>query len=111
MSQYDKTRRAAALKYSQNSPHSAPVVVASGLGYVAQKIIDVAEDNSVPVYQDDSLASLLSQLDAGSEIPRELYQSIVDIYIYFLNFQPLNQPDSSIESRTAVPAPAQRAEL
>lgn len=94
MSQYEKTRRAAALKYSQNTPHSAPVVVASGLGYVAQKIIDVAEDNSVPVYQDDSLASLLSQLNAGSEIPVELYQSIVDLYVYFLKFQLNDQPQA-----------------
>ncbi len=87
MSQYDKANRAAALKYSQDSAHSAPVVVASGLGYVAQKIISVAQDNSIPVYQDDSLASLLTQLNVGSEIPPELYQAIVDIYIYFLNFQ------------------------
>lgn len=83
MSQYNKTQRAAALKYSQDISHGAPVVVASGLGYAAQKIIDIAQDNNVPVYQDDSLASLLSQLDAGSEIPPELYQAIVDIYVYF----------------------------
>ncbi len=87
MSQYDKANRAAALKYSQDSAHSAPVVVASGLGYIAQRIISVAQDNSIPVYQDDSLASLLTQLNVGSEIPPELYQAIVDIYIYFLNFQ------------------------
>ena len=92
MSQSDKPRRAAALKYSQDDAHSAPVVVASGLGYVAQKIVDIAQENSVPIYQDDSLASLLSQLNAGSEIPAELYQSIVDLYIYFLNFQLNSKP-------------------
>ncbi len=86
MSQYDKQSHAAALKYSQDSSHSAPVVVAAGLGYVAQKIIDVAQDNNVPVFQDDTLASLLSQLGAGSEIPPELYQAIVDIYVYFLSY-------------------------
>jgi flagellar biosynthesis protein len=91
MSQYDKTNRAAALKYSQDAAHSAPVVVASGLGYVAQKIISVAQDNSIPVYQDDSLASLLTQLNVGSEIPPELYQTIVDIYIYFLHYQMKDQ--------------------
>ena len=86
MSRYEKQPHAAALKYSQDSPHNAPVVVAAGLGYVAQKIIDVAQDNNVPVFQDDTLASLLSQLNAGSEIPPELYQAIVDIYVYFLNY-------------------------
>jgi flagellar biosynthesis protein len=86
MSQYEKPAHAAALKYSPDSPRNAPVVVAAGLGYVAQKIIDVAQENSVPVFQDDALASLLSQLSAGSEIPPELYQAIVDIYVYFLNY-------------------------
>ncbi len=83
---YEKRSQAAALKYSQDSSHNAPVVVAAGLGYVAQKIIDVAQDNNVPVFQDDALATLLSQLGAGSEIPPELYQAIVDIYVYFLNY-------------------------
>ncbi|MDF1494272.1 EscU/YscU/HrcU family type III secretion system export apparatus switch protein [Caproiciproducens sp. CPB-2] len=86
MSQYDRTNHAAALRYAQDSPHSAPVVVASGSGYAAQKIIDIAQENGVPVYHDDSLASLLSQLEAGTEIPPELYQAIVDIYVYFLNY-------------------------
>ena len=94
MSQYDRPNHAAALRYSQDSPHSAPIVVASGSGYIAQKIIEVAQDNNVPVYQDDSLASLLSQLDAGSEIPPELYQAIVDIYVYFLNYNLKPQPEA-----------------
>jgi flagellar biosynthesis protein len=46
----------------------------------------VAQENNVPIYQDDSLSSLLSQLEVGSEIPPELYQAIVDLYVYFLNF-------------------------
>lgn len=95
MSQYNKAQRAAALRYSQDASRGAPIVVASGLGYVAQKIIDVAQDNNVPVYQDDSLASLLSQLDAGSEIPPELYRAIVDIYVYFLNYQMESQQDEN----------------
>ena len=108
MSQYEKSRRAAALKYSQSTPNGAPVVVASGLGYVAQKIIDVAQDNNVPVYKDDSLASLLSQLNAGSEIPPELYRSIVDIYVYFLNFQLKAQPALDPVNRSGVSTPVQR---
>lgn len=86
MSQFENHQHATALKYSQDTPGNAPVVVASGMGYMAQKIIDVAQENNVPIYQDDSLSSLLSQLEVGSEIPPELYQAIVDLYVYFLNF-------------------------
>lgn len=86
MSQFEKLQRAAALKYSPSSPEKAPVVVASGLGTVAQRIVDIAGKNEVPVYRDDSLATLLSQLHAGTEIPPSLYQAVVDIYIYFLGY-------------------------
>lgn len=85
MSQFDN-KKAAALKYENSN--SAPVVVAAGSGYIAQKIVEVAHNNNVPVYHDNSLATLLSQLQVGSEIPRELYQAIVDIYVYFLNYAP-----------------------
>ena len=86
MSRFENQQHAAALKYSQDKQGSAPVIVASGAGYTAQKIIELAEESNVPVYHDDSLASLLSQMGAGTEIPPELYKAIVDIYVYFLNY-------------------------
>ena len=87
MSQYkENSKRAVALKYDADKS-SAPVIVASGSGYIADKVVEIAEENGVPVYKDDSLSVLLSQLDMGSEIPEELFSSIVDIYIYFLNFK------------------------
>lgn len=88
MSRYKDLQNAAALKYRADSPNGAPVIVASGHGYTAEKIIEIAEENRVPVYQDDSLATILAQFYAGSEIPKELYQAIVDVYVYFLHFQP-----------------------
>lgn len=87
MSQFEKLQKAAALKYSENTPESAPVVVAAGTGYTAQQIIDIAEKTGVPVFRDNSLASLLSQMECGTEIPKELYHAIVDIYVYFLGFR------------------------
>jgi len=89
MSQYknnSNSKRAVALKYDTNK-NKAPVVIASGAGYIANKVVEIAEENGVPVYKDDSLSVILSQLDVGSEIPEELFSAIVDIYIYFLNFK------------------------
>ena len=77
-------RRAVALQYGPDD--AAPVIVASGMGYMAEKIVSVAQENGVPVYEDDSLATILTQLNLGQEIPPELYQAIVEIYVYFLNF-------------------------
>lgn len=91
MSQYKDNKKAVALKYDTNK-NNAPVVIASGSGYIADKVIEIAEESGVPVYKDDSLSTMLSQLDIGSEIPEELFNAIVDIYIYFLNYKmPKNQ--------------------
>ena len=56
---------AAALKYNPDLNY-APVVVASGLGELAKKIINIADENGVPVY--------------GETIPVELYRIIAAIY-------------------------------
>lgn len=75
--------RVAALKYDQNV-NNAPCVVAAGSGYMAQKILQVAMENGIAIYHDDSAATLLSKLEVGREIPPELYQIVVDIYISLL---------------------------
>ena len=64
------------------------MIVASGMGYVAEKIVEIANDNGIPVYEDNSLATVLAQMKLGKEIPPELYQTIVDIYAYFLRYVP-----------------------
>lgn len=79
-----KSGKAVALKYDQSS--GAPIVIASGMGYTAERMVEIAEDNGVPIYEDNSLATMLSQLQLGQPIPAELYQAIVQIYVYFLNF-------------------------
>ncbi len=82
----NRNKRAVALQYGPDDP--APVIVASGMGYLAEKIVSVAQESGIPVYEDDSLATILTQLQLGQEIPPELYQAVVDIYVYFLNFNP-----------------------
>ena len=70
MSQFNEVmnKKAVALKYDENR-NAAPVIVASGMGYLAEKIVEVANDNWVPVYEDNSLATVLTQLNLGAEIP------------------------------------------
>ena len=87
MSAFDDVlnQKAVALSYDEEG-QAAPVIVASGVGYMARRIIQAAKDSGVPIYEDNSLATVLTQLDLGSEIPQELYAAIVDIYVYFLNY-------------------------
>ena len=53
---------------------------------VAEKMVELAQECGVPIYEDNSLATVLTQLELGAEIPNELYQAIVDIYVYFLHY-------------------------
>jgi len=80
----------AALKYDKNK-QDAPCVVAAGTGYVAQKILQVAIENGVAIYHDDSAATLLAKLELGQEIPPELYQIVVNIYISLLELAEENK--------------------
>ena len=107
MSRYDNrpANRAVALRYEGEG---APVVVASGMGYLAERMIEVATESGVPVYEDNSLATMLSQLALGQEIPDALYQAIVEIYVYFLNFDP-NDPDKARRERQALKERAEAA--
>lgn len=89
MSEFNKilNQKAVALSYDAQTD-KAPVIVASGKGHLAERIVELACENDVPVYEDNSLTNILSQMELGSEIPTELYQMVVDIYVYFLNMVP-----------------------
>ena len=54
----DKPKISVALQY--NPDEEAPKIIASGRGIIADKIIDKAKENDVPVYQDSKLANTLS---------------------------------------------------
>ena len=65
---YEKEKKTAvALEYTPGE--QAPKVIASGRGYLADKIIDVAKEENVPIHKDEKLARSLSVLDIGEYIP------------------------------------------
>lgn len=88
--------KAVALQYG--ALNSAPMVIASGMGYLAEKIVEVAAENGVPIYEDNSLATMLSQMQLGQEIPPSLYQAVVELYVYFLEFD-VNDPEKHRRQR------------
>lgn len=74
-----KRNTAAALRYRPGEDF-APVVVASGHGEIAERIIRIADENDIPCYRDDSAAALLTMLKVGSPVPEELYQVVAAVY-------------------------------
>ena len=77
---------AVALKHELGKP-DAPRVVASGRGSFAERIIEKATENEVPIHKDDDLASLLSELSVPSFIPEELFEAVARVlaFVYRIN--------------------------
>jgi len=80
------THYAVALKYD-SAAMVAPQVVAKGRGFIALKIIAVAQEAGVPRVENRSLArSLYRLVEVGKGIPTSLYRAVAEVlaYIYRL---------------------------
>ncbi|MCM1387269.1 MAG: EscU/YscU/HrcU family type III secretion system export apparatus switch protein [Bacillus sp. (in: Bacteria)] len=75
-----KVKQAIALEYDPDD--EAPIVIASGKGALAERIIERAKEADVPVHRDDKLADTLSRLDIGEMIPPELYEVVAEILVF-----------------------------
>lgn len=75
-----KNKMAVALLYESNE--EAPKVIATGKGQLAERIVERAKENSVPVHKDERLANTLSKLDIGDYIPEELYQVVAEVLLF-----------------------------
>ena len=80
------THFAVALKYDLDIA-KAPVVLAKGEDFLAQKIKEVARENNIEIYENKPLARALYQsVEVGEEIPPELYQAVAEVlaFVYSL---------------------------
>lgn len=78
----NKVKKAAALKYDYGQ--GTPKVTAVGMGYVAEKILEEAEDSKVPIVYNNELADMLTKVDIDSEIPYELYDVVAKVIAYVM---------------------------
>ena len=76
------THYAVAIKYdSEIAP--APLVLAKGADYMAQKIKDLARGNDVYIVENKLLARMLyTNVDVGAMIPPELYQAVAEVLAF-----------------------------
>jgi flagellar biosynthesis protein len=81
-----KRSKAAALAYDRKQD-KAPRVVASGEGFVADRIVEIAREAKIPIVEDAALVSALLVLELGEEVPVELYEAVAKIlsFVYRLD--------------------------
>jgi len=66
----------AALKYTGDG---APKIIAAGRGHIAAEILERAREAGVPVHRDPQLASALSELALGQEIPEQMWTAVAQV--------------------------------
>jgi flagellar biosynthesis protein len=74
-------KTAVAVSYNKEKD-SAPKITAKGKGAVADKIIELAKKNNIPMHEDPDMIEVLSKLDLGQEIPADLYKLIAEVLVY-----------------------------
>lgn len=75
---------AVALRYDGTG---APRITAQGDGHIARQIMKTAAEHGIPLYEDENLAHLLSQVELGTEIPANLYVAVAQVlaFVYMLS--------------------------
>jgi flagellar biosynthetic protein FlhB len=76
------THYAVALRY--DAPRdAAPVVVARGMGIIAQRIAELARDHSIPVLERPVLArAIYSGVKEGQPIPNQLFRAVAEVLAF-----------------------------
>ncbi|HPI22900.1 MAG TPA: EscU/YscU/HrcU family type III secretion system export apparatus switch protein [Spirochaetota bacterium] len=89
-----KRPAAAAIGYA--GADSLPRVLAAAQGALVARLLEMAAAHDVPVYRDADLAEVLSRLEAGSEIPEELFRAVAEVlaYCYRVNGAFANKMDA-----------------
>ena len=86
-------RKAAALRYD-NQEDSAPKVVAKGHAHMAEKILEIAHNYDIPVYQDADLVTILEHIEVDQEIPLEVYSVVAEIFAYLYRINKMKRDDT-----------------
>ena len=80
------THFAVAVKYDANEA-DAPMVVAKGADFMAQRIKELAKENDVEIVENKPLARMLyANVEVGELVPPELYKAVAEVlaYVYHL---------------------------
>jgi flagellar biosynthetic protein FlhB len=81
------THYAVAIKYDAEEAE-APMVIAKGADYLAQKIKEAAKENGVEIVENKPLARMLyANVEVGELVPPELYKAVAEVLAYVYHLQ------------------------
>ncbi len=81
------THYAVAIKYDPDE-YEAPMVLAKGEDYLAQKIKDAAKEHHIEIVENKPLARMLyANVEVGELVPPELYQAVAEVLAFVYHLQ------------------------
>lgn len=81
------THYAVAIKYDPEK-YDAPIVLAKGEDYLAQKIKETAKEHHIEIVENKPLARMLyANVEVGELIPPELYQAVAEVLAFVYHLQ------------------------
>lgn len=96
---------AVSLKYDIKTD-DVPEITAAGRGKIAEKILQIAQENNIPIREDGTLAEMLASIEIDSPIPSEAFMAVAEIlsYVYQANgtlepFEAVLRDDKDEESK------------
>ncbi|MCP4395191.1 MAG: EscU/YscU/HrcU family type III secretion system export apparatus switch protein [Alphaproteobacteria bacterium] len=78
---FDIDNMAVALEYEPDISDT-PKIVASGKGYIAEQILEIARANSITIREDPDLVAILNAVEINTEIPLEAFAAVAEILAY-----------------------------
>lgn len=81
---------AAALRWNRDSDE-APRLIAAGKGYLADRILALAEEADIPIVEQEPLAQVLLDMEPGKIIPQELFQLTAEVYAFLMKLDNLSE--------------------
>ena len=69
-----------ALSYPADA--DVPFIVASGKGFLARRIEELARQNGVPVVSEPAAADILSLAEIGQSIPEQTYETLAKVFAF-----------------------------
>lgn len=98
---------AVALKYKQGSGQAAPVMIAKGIDFMAQRIREAAKKHDIPIVESPVLArAIYYNTKVDEEIPEGLYKAVAQVLAYVFQLRQFSKgvgPRPTLASDLPVP--------
>ncbi len=85
------THLAIAIKYEKGKD-LAPMIMAKGADYIAQKIREEAKEHNIPIVENKPLArSMYKRVEVGDYVPSELYKAVAELLVIVYELEEANK--------------------